>query len=177
MSPESVPSEKNVPSILAAPHPRTPKGCNVGCQQGRIGDRFHGAKKSFLFCLSTVFRNRQHCKGGAGWPQPRDESGGRRGDVFFARDGKGFHSEQPGIGVLSNFACALEVYVALSPPCKLVVSRPPPHIRCVLHASSRKLNPVYRSLWIAPLTKVDWVQPDVCGSPGWGLRGDDPDSY
>ena len=104
------PERKSVPSILAMPHPRTPNLCNVGCQQCRTGDRFPGAKKSFPSCLRAVFPRRQHCKGGAGWPWPRNELGECRGDVFFARDGKGSHSEHAGIGIPAIFACALEAW-------------------------------------------------------------------
>ena len=84
-------AKKNVPSILVVPHPRTPKRCNVDYQQSRVGDRFRGAKKSFPSCSRTVFRSRQHCKGGAGWPQARDGSGDCRGDVFRSgREGNPF---------------------------------------------------------------------------------------
>ena len=76
------PERKNVPSAFATLDPRTPKQCKVGCQLSRSGDRFRGAKKSFHSCLRTVYRNRQHCKGGAGWSQPWSDSSKCRGDVF-----------------------------------------------------------------------------------------------
>ena len=106
------PERKNVPSALATLDPRTPKQCKVGCQLSRNGDRFRGAKKSFHSCLRTVYQSRQHCKGGAGWSQPWSDSSKCRGDVFFARDGKRFHSDHAGICIRAKDTCALEAWPA-----------------------------------------------------------------
>ena len=100
-------AKKNVPSIRPGPGPRSPTPCKVGCQQSRSGDRFTVAKKSFPSCSRQVCRQSQHCKGGGGRSWPWTAVGKCRGDVFFARDGKGIHSDHAGICAWRNFARAL----------------------------------------------------------------------
>ena len=112
----SVPNEKNVPSIRPSLGPRSPTPCKVGCQQSRSGDRFTVAKKSFPSCSRQVCRQSQHCKGGGGRSWPWVVVGKCRGDVLFARDGKGIHSDHAGICAWRNF-CTCPGDMSRSPFC------------------------------------------------------------
>ena len=71
----SVPSEKSVPihpRRTAPPHPQSMQ-CWLPAEPnwGQVSR----CEKSFPSCLRRVLRSRQHCMGGAGWPQPRDGLG------------------------------------------------------------------------------------------------------
>ena len=71
-----------------------------------------------------------------------------RGDVFFARDGKGFHLDHAGIGSRDNFACALEAWSALrvSSLDQVSVSLCALHFAMAPHLTSAELDFVF---WVA----------------------------